>query len=72
MQRISLKNLDVSKVDQLSREQLKNVLGGVGDVSPIAPNIECFCGGPTPACYIDPTSFPTVMDVIAACQACCD
>lgn len=33
MKKISLKNLNLKEVEQLSREQLKNVLGGYADTS---------------------------------------
>jgi natural product precursor len=49
MKKISLKNLNLKEVEQLSREQLKNVLGGYTDetTAPSAgcPNVTC---SPTP------------------------
>lgn len=40
MKKISLKNLNLKEVDQLSREQLKNVLGGAygGPITTVDPN----------------------------------
>jgi len=54
MKKISLKNLNLKEVEQLSREQLKNVLGGYtgGTGGPeteteTVPTKECgdYCGG---------------------------
>lgn len=50
MKKISLKNLDLEEVEQLTREQLKNVLGGwTGGTDETeasatsSPNVDCEC-----------------------------
>lgn len=56
MRKISLKNLNLKEVEQLSREQLKNVLGGssgwIGDSGTTMPEADCSDGT---ACETDGT-----------------
>lgn len=45
MKKISLKNLNLNELEQLSREQLKNVLGGStdGTDATVPPESKCNC-----------------------------
>ena len=50
MKKISLKNLNLSETETLSREQLKNVLGGAGSGSTTDACPKDTCGGALGAC----------------------
>lgn len=50
MKKISLKNLNLSETETLSREQLKNVLGGAGAVTTTDECPKDTCGGILGSC----------------------
>ncbi|MGO1595002.1 MAG: TIGR04149 family rSAM-modified RiPP [Sphingobacterium sp.] len=65
MKKISLKTLNLRGVEQLSRTQLKDVMGGGAQGS----NIPCYCdGGYT--CSVSGSG--TAQDAVDACIYCCD
>lgn len=74
MKKISLKNLNLQEVEQLSREQLKNVLGGFSgsgddDSGSGGPNTSCTCSDGR-FCGIS-GSFPDACAKINACVVTC-
>lgn len=78
MKKISLKNLNLNEVDQLSREQLKNVLGGytVGTSSGITTekvttNYDCNCSSGK-HCFVSVANNPTSDQIKQACESCCN
>jgi len=46
MKKLSLKSINLSEIEQLSREQLKNVMGGfIGSTETTSPPLQsCDCG----------------------------
>lgn len=50
MKKITLKNLNLVEVEQLSREQLKDVLGGSIGITSTATNCAVECDGSNSSC----------------------
>lgn len=53
MKKITLKNLNLVEVEQLSREQLKDVLGGSIGITSTATNCAVECDGSNSSCVTD-------------------
>lgn len=77
MKKISLKKLNIREVEKLSREQLKNVLGGwtgstgeTGNSEDNLTNHSCNCSNGK-ICSVSPHNSPTPEQVAAACAKCC-
>ncbi|MGE8428409.1 MAG: hypothetical protein ACN6O7_11055 [Sphingobacterium sp.] len=77
MKKISLKNLNLNEVDQLSREQLKNVLGGYtvgtssGITEKVTTNHNCNCSSGK-YCFVSVANNPTAEQIKQACESCCN
>jgi len=72
MKKISLKNLDLGEVEQLTREQLKNVLGGYSFAGTTESQTNHDCGCSPKHCYVDVTNNPTPAEIQKACDDCCN
>jgi natural product precursor len=68
MKTINVKNINLSEVEQLSRKQLKNVLGGYGSGSTVPAFCSAMCTCPTGYRIID--SNQQSYDVSADCSPC--
>lgn len=76
MKKISLKNLNLNEVEELSRSQLKEVLGGYigrnGSIEEaMTTNYDCNCPG-TRECHVSLNNNPTPEQIKRACQECCN
>lgn len=69
MKKISLKNLNLDEVEQLSRDQLKNVLGGYSAGTTGAPAY-CAASCTCPSGYISNVDGTSAYALTATCTGC--